>query len=496
MKRGLLLLALIIPAAIFAQTSVNFLEIPLDWGIASTYWAVNDTINGIPVNLGTAGGGNSWNYDYLDSTTNFSQTIVDPDDTPYGNEFPNANLVMETDDLSQFGLAGPGYMYFNLTTSALQLQGLGAEIQGMEIPVVFQNPVNWLTLPLDYNDAWSSNMFYQFFFDSAGMNYRVDLVGTFNEHADAYGTLNLPMGSFPALRVRNDISVTYTVYVIIWGIPIEVMSDSFGYISYMWVSDNTNMCAMIMSQEGETNPNFTTASSFATMADMSGGLFTAGANPVSPPIIIPPAGGSFGFQGSVFNNQSAAAVAQVWTGIFLPSGGFYGPLIQRTVNLAPGSGFSRMMNQSIPGSAPSGSYYYVVRIGDLAQNEVMAQAGFMFTKTGSDAGILAAGSWNCSGWEEEPAVEAALEEFGMTEAYPNPFNSSTTISFDLLQAGEVSLKVYDVQGREIQTLETGGWRLGQNRVVWDASRQSSGVYFVKLSVVGGPSSVKKVVLVK
>ena len=81
-------------------------------------------------------------------------------------------------------------------------------------------------------------------------------------------------------------------------------------------------------------------------------------------------------------------------------------------------------------------------------------------------------------------------------AYPNPFNSSTAISFELRDASPVKLAVYDMLGREVAILETRNSHLGTNRVVWDGSNQASGVYFVRLSVVGGQSSVKKVMLVK
>jgi hypothetical protein len=81
-------------------------------------------------------------------------------------------------------------------------------------------------------------------------------------------------------------------------------------------------------------------------------------------------------------------------------------------------------------------------------------------------------------------------------AIPNPFNSSTTLTFDLLSAGEVSLIIYDIQGREVAKLETRNLKLGTNQIVWNAEGLPSGVYFVRLSVVGSRSSVQKIVLLK
>jgi len=79
--------------------------------------------------------------------------------------------------------------------------------------------------------------------------------------------------------------------------------------------------------------------------------------------------------------------------------------------------------------------------------------------------------------------------------YPNPFNSNLVISFELREAGEVKLGVYDVLGREIQVLGAGDWGQGKYIIVWDASQQGSGVYFIQLNC-GRAAVVEKVVLVR
>ena len=79
---------------------------------------------------------------------------------------------------------------------------------------------------------------------------------------------------------------------------------------------------------------------------------------------------------------------------------------------------------------------------------------------------------------------------------PNPFNAKTVISFELRVASDVSLKVYDITGREVVTLDTRHLTLGMNSVVWDAKDNASGVYFVRLRVDSGQSMVRKILLVK
>ncbi|HTY35475.1 MAG TPA: T9SS type A sorting domain-containing protein, partial [Bacteroidota bacterium] len=68
----------------------------------------------------------------------------------------------------------------------------------------------------------------------------------------------------------------------------------------------------------------------------------------------------------------------------------------------------------------------------------------------------------------------------LAQNYPNPFNPSTAISYRLSAVSEVTLKVFDLLGREVATLVNGTMMAGTHIAVWDASRFSSGVYFYRL----------------
>jgi hypothetical protein len=70
--------------------------------------------------------------------------------------------------------------------------------------------------------------------------------------------------------------------------------------------------------------------------------------------------------------------------------------------------------------------------------------------------------------------------FRLEQNYPNPFNPATEIRFEIAEAGHVTLKVYDVLGREIQTLAQGAKQPGRYSITWDASAVPSGVYFYRL----------------
>ncbi|NQS97270.1 MAG: T9SS type A sorting domain-containing protein [candidate division Zixibacteria bacterium] len=92
--------------------------------------------------------------------------------------------------------------------------------------------------------------------------------------------------------------------------------------------------------------------------------------------------------------------------------------------------------------------------------------------------------------ENQPSV------FALHPPHPNPFNSSTAISWQLQAASFVKLAVYDIQGREVAVLLNQQQAAGSWQLTWDAEGMESGVYFVWLAVDGGQSMVRKVVLIK
>jgi 1,4-alpha-glucan branching enzyme len=79
-------------------------------------------------------------------------------------------------------------------------------------------------------------------------------------------------------------------------------------------------------------------------------------------------------------------------------------------------------------------------------------------------------------------VNAGLpSEFALKQNFPNPFNPTTTIEFTLKESGWTSLKVYDLLGREIETLVNAPLQAGSYTARLDASRLASGVYLYRLT---------------
>jgi len=85
--------------------------------------------------------------------------------------------------------------------------------------------------------------------------------------------------------------------------------------------------------------------------------------------------------------------------------------------------------------------------------------------------------------------------YSLSQNYPNPFNPVTKINFALPKQGFVTLKIYDVLGREVRTLVNEVKSAGQFSVDFNASEFSSGVYFYKLET-NGFSDIKRMMLIK
>lgn len=87
------------------------------------------------------------------------------------------------------------------------------------------------------------------------------------------------------------------------------------------------------------------------------------------------------------------------------------------------------------------------------------------------------------------------EAFMLFQNYPNPFNPSTTISFALPSRSFVSLKIFDLLGREVATIVTEEMSAGSYSKQWNATNVSSGIYYYRLQA-GTYIETKKLVLLK
>ncbi|HLP18480.1 MAG TPA: T9SS type A sorting domain-containing protein, partial [Bacteroidota bacterium] len=94
-----------------------------------------------------------------------------------------------------------------------------------------------------------------------------------------------------------------------------------------------------------------------------------------------------------------------------------------------------------------------------------------------------------------PIVGGVPLAYSLEQNYPNPFNPSTRFRFSLPQAQRVSVKIYDVIGREVAVLAQDLLQAGTYTLEWNAAKVPSGVYFYRLEA-GDFSAVKKMLLLK
>lgn len=236
-------LALLLGLPLYSQISIEWNEIPHAIG---THWSKNFAYD-VSVNLGTAGGPQTWTFTSQpmgpDSCTNI---VVPVSQAPFHDSFPSANLVyasLEGSDLA--------YLYMQLETSFLSTLGIvGPASSG---GLMRYNPADTNDLPEHFND---SRHYY------TSWTVRIDSTTYFVlqkrgfEHINAYGTVNIPYGSFPCLRFILHDTLTQTMYYN--GIPI--FFDTTTRILHQFVAENYSGVVCVVSQNDETNPYFTNAS--------------------------------------------------------------------------------------------------------------------------------------------------------------------------------------------------------------------------------------------
>jgi hypothetical protein len=122
-------------------------------------------------------------------------------------------------------------------------------------------------------------------------------------------------------------------------------------------------------------------------------------------------------------------------------------------------------------------------VGSSHNNTLVVNSGFWYTiRSSLPTGI-------------EPIERGNPAEFRLEQNYPNPFNPSTTIRFAIAESGFVSLKVYDLLGREVASLIHEELFAGRYNFVWDAEGIASGIYIYSLKT-GSFHTNKRLILLK
>jgi hypothetical protein len=130
-----------------------------------------------------------------------------------------------------------------------------------------------------------------------------------------------------------------------------------------------------------------------------------------------------------------------------------------------------------------------VRLQLLVEDNLKAE--YSLTHIYADGSVLSKSQVN----EISYKGSVAIESYDLAQNFPNPFNPSTVINYQIPENGMVTLKVYDILGKEVKTLVNEQKTTGRYDVIFDASDLASGVYIYKLQVNDFASS-KKMLMIK
>jgi hypothetical protein len=84
----------------------------------------------------------------------------------------------------------------------------------------------------------------------------------------------------------------------------------------------------------------------------------------------------------------------------------------------------------------------------------------------------------------------------LLNAYPNPFNPSTTIHYQLSELSDININIYDLQGKHVASLLNQKQEAGQHQIIWNASSYPSGIYICTLKINNELLESQKLLLVK
>lgn len=238
--------------------------------------------------------------------------------------------------------------------------------------------------------------------------------------------------------------------------------------------------------------NYSSADEFAPPVDSLGFYYRA------PNTAFGPSGAAWSYTATPpasFFSQSISGVQRLINGNTLITGGVNGTVFEVTpagqvvwkyVNPVINTG-PLHYNDSVP-IDPNGSYTY--------SNLVFKYHRYSPSYPAFIGKDLTPGNFielYYTGIENESGITPAT--YSLNRNYPNPFNPYTTISFQIPRTDKVTLRIFDVSGKEIETLVNQELTSGKYKVTWNAERYSSGIYFCNMSA-GKYFGAIKLMLVK
>ncbi|GEM_PF-5035224 len=219
-------------------------------------------------------------------------------------------------------------------------------------------------------------------------------------------------------------------------------------------------------------------------------------------------GGYFRYDVLISNNYSHLANGYIWGKVHsVETGQEWGPLLLTSLTLGP---YETLLIEDadlyVPYCISEGSYLFVVSIGcypiivdsDTAEffkdgeSEIDCPPNLLVDENTNIPPGSVESSCNGGSIDDSGIIPMA---FNINKIYPNPFNASVKIDFSLFQPNEVRVKIINLAGEVIETLENNYMDAGEHELIWKASSKSSGIYFIELEV-SGKKEIRKISLIK
>ncbi len=453
-----------------AQVTIEPEDIPTENGTMIPYYTKNDT-QGFPVDLGSDGPNREWDFTGYEYDGILGDYLVDPEGSPYYEDFPDANRVIEPAE-GGTGLFNTGIRYETVADSGWFWLGSGTELMGdFGFPISFGNPI--LILPMgddqELGAEWAVADTFDYYYTADTLQVDTLLLqlvyGGFAEY-DAWGTVTYPGGEEEAIRVYMSFDVHLDVYAIQWFfnqrivIPLGEWYRMDGNKMYTWYAPEVGELVRISSRLMEEEAEFDTAASIQVRY-------------LPPDLNIPTAELVFGV---------AEVGETTGTTLSIENAGEYPGLI---MDIEAGLGIGEVISftDEFPLSVEPGE------TADLTVLWTPQEAGELsgtIYVTHNDPDLENPVAIDVAGIAENAVVGegrgALPTELTLEQNYPNPFNPTTELRFGLPAGGHARVTVFDVLGREVVTLVNSEVNAGWQAITWNAAAQPSGFYFAVLEM--------------
>lgn len=236
----------------------------------------NDTVDTVQVDVGLPGENQIWKFDQKFPGALSRQLIVEAGETDYSQYFPEANMVIRY--VGKLGALihsyyfddteGIFYLYQQKTIDRILMQGIGFDSAianfnqfGFKYSGYVEIKPNILlnNFPIHYNDNWESVSQFSIEVDTLFFGTRMTLLTEVRDSiysiVDGWGTITLPSSNFECLRIKSNITLNEKLFMN----GEEFRSRTSRMIDYSWLAKDYGVVAKIISHHNQLDDNFTIA---------------------------------------------------------------------------------------------------------------------------------------------------------------------------------------------------------------------------------------------